>query len=280
MAPSPPPPPPPPPRPTPTPASAPPPAPGRGPGPGPGRAARTGRGWALRPLYGLLLRSQLNRARLLGLLAVGAIGVVVGLAVGAADVWNPVRAATRFIDVFGLSLLVPVATLVFASATLGEPNEDGTLVYLWLRPVARGQIVLAAALASFTVTWPLVVGPLVLAALATGSGGGLIAATVASATAGMIAYTGLFVALGLRVKRALVWGLLAIFIWEGFVATGNPSAARFSIRSYTRSILADGAGVQLDLADFNLVLSWAVPLATAAVALGYATWRLRRQDVA
>lgn len=234
----------------------------------------------LRPLYGLLLRTQLNRARVLALLAVGAVGIVVGLAVGASDVSSPLRAATRFVDVFGLSLLVPVATLVFASATLGEPNEDGTLVYLWLRPVARSQIVAAAALASFTVTWPLVVLPLVLAALATGSGGELLAATVASATAGMVAYTGLFVALGLRVKRALVWGLLAIFIWEGFVATGNPSAARFSIRSYTRSILAEGAGIRLELADFNLVTSWVVPLATAALALAYATWRLRRQDVA
>ena len=55
----------------------------------------------------------------------------------------------------------------------------------------------------------------------------------------MIAYTGVFVALGLRVQRALVWGLLYIFIWEGFVAHGQPPPPRSPIRAYGRSILAD-----------------------------------------
>ena len=48
-----------------------------------------------------------------------------------------IEAGTSFIDAFGLSLLVPVTTLVFASAALGDPADDGTLVYLWLRPVPR-----------------------------------------------------------------------------------------------------------------------------------------------
>ena len=40
-------------------------------------------------------------------------------------------------DSYGLSLLIPVVALVFASAALGYLAEDGTLVYLWLRPLAR-----------------------------------------------------------------------------------------------------------------------------------------------
>ena len=34
---------------------------------------------------------------------------------------------------FGLALVLPVATLVFASASFGDLVDDQTLVYLWLR---------------------------------------------------------------------------------------------------------------------------------------------------
>jgi len=231
-------------------------------------------------LYRLMLRTQLTRARLLALVGLGLVGVIVGFALGQSDVVDPLASGARFINAFGLSLLVPVATLVFASAALGDPNEDGTLVYLWLRPVPRWVIVGAATAAAFTVTWPIVVVPLVLAALLTGAGASLVGATMAAATAAMLAYTGIFVALGLRVKRALVWGLLYIFIWEGFVATANTTAARLAIRSYSRSILSDVTGVSLRLADFTLVSSWLVPLAVGIVAFVYAARRLQRMDVA
>jgi ABC-2 type transport system permease protein len=234
----------------------------------------------LAALYRLMLRIQLTRGRLLALAALGAVGVVVGFAIGRAEVVEPLTAGTRFINVFGLSLLVPVATLVFASAALGDPTEDGTLVYLWLRPVPRSHVVGAAVAAAFSVTWPVVVVPLVLSAALTGAGTDLVVGTVAGATAGMVAYSAIFVALGLRVKRALVWGLLYIFIWEGFVATANTTAARLAIRSYARSILSDATGVTLRLADFTLASSWLVPVAVAVVAAAYATRRLRRMDIA
>ena len=176
---------------------------------------------------------------------------------------------------FGIALLVPVASLVFASATLGDPNEDGTLVYLWLRPVTRWKIVAAAALSSFAVTWPIVTIPLVLAGLAAGGGGGVVVGTLAGVTVAMVGYIGLFVALGLRVKRALIWGLLYIFIWEGFVATANTTAARLAVRSYGRSTLSSIAGrPDLGLTQIAAPWRWVVRLGVALVALAYATRRL------
>ena len=87
-------------------------------------------------LYRLMVRTQLTRARVLGLLALGVIGIITAMAIGASNLVDHQLAGGRFIDNFGLALLAPVATLVFASAALGDPNEDGTLVYLWLRPGA------------------------------------------------------------------------------------------------------------------------------------------------
>lgn len=243
------------------------------------------------PLYRLVLRTQTTRARVGALLALGTVGVVVGAALGAANrepfalvgtqvVAADLLAGARFVNAFGLSLLVPVTALVFAAASLGDPDEDGTLVYLWLRPVRRVRIVLAAAAASFTVAWPLVVIPLGLAAALTGGGGRLVVGAVASATLALVAYTGLFCALGLVTRRSLVWGLLYIFIWEGFVATAADSAARLAVRTYARSVLEGMAEVSLGGTVVSSPTRWVVPLAVAAVAVGFATWRLARRDVA
>jgi ABC-2 type transport system permease protein len=231
-------------------------------------------------LYRVMLRNQVTRARVLGLLVLGAVGVVTGLAIGASDLVDHQLAGARFVDAYGLALLAPVATLVFASATLGDPSEDGTLVYLWLRPIPRSRIIVAAFLSSVTVALPVVVGPMLLAAAATGAGTDLVRGAGVATAVSVVAYSAVFVALGLRVKRALMWGLLYIFIWEGFVAQANTSAARLAIRSYTRSLLSQIADVYLRLADVELRAAWSIPLCVAVLALAYGTFRLTRQDVA
>ena len=68
-----------------------------------------------------------------------------------------------------------MVSLVFASAALGDVAEDGTLVYLWLRPYPRWQLAVAAFAASVTVVVPVAVLPLVIAAALTGEGGRLVA---------------------------------------------------------------------------------------------------------
>jgi ABC-2 type transport system permease protein len=230
-------------------------------------------------LYRLMVRTQITRARVLGLLGLGAIGIVTALAIGASSLVDHQLAGGRFIDNFGLALLAPVATLVFASAALGDLNEDGTLVYVWLRPVPRSRMIIAAIASSITVTWPIVVGPLLVAAAVIGTGPELVKGTAIACTVAVVAYSAVFVALGLRVRRALMWGLLYILIWEGFVAQANASAARLAIRSYTRSLLAHTADVYLRLAGVAPAAAWIVPLVVAAVAAVYATIRLSRQDV-
>ena len=234
---------------------------------------------AFRALYRLVLASLVTRARVLSLTGLGALAVIVGIAIGHSDALDPTRVGARFVNGLGLSVLVPVATLVFASAALGEPNEDGTLVYLWLRPVARTTVVLAAALASFTVTWPVVTIPLVLAAAATGGGGDLVRGTTLAVTVSTVAYLGLFLALGLRVRRALVWGLLYIFIWEGFVANANATAGRLAIRTYSRSVLTSLTGVTFRIQEISRPWQWLVPMLVGAAGLAYTVWRLRTQDI-
>ncbi len=234
----------------------------------------------MRPLWRTFLSGQVSTGRLVGLGALGALAVVLGLAIGAADGARPLDDGVGLISSYGLSLFVPVTALVFASAALGEPNEDATLVYLWLRPVPRWKLVAAAAAAALTIALPAVVIPLTAAALVTGAGGALVGATVASCTLATVAYVGVFTWLGLRVRRALLWGLLYVLVWEGFVARVGGTASLVAIRTHSTSLLARLAGTAGDLVEVSLATSLLVPVTATVAGLALATRRLQRQDVA
>ena len=229
-------------------------------------------------MYRLFLANQTTRGRLIGLAVLGAVAIVLGVTIGRRSS-DPLGAGTVMIATFGLSLLVPVTTLVFASSVLGDLREDGTLVYLWLRPVRRWRIVVAAVAAALTVALPIAVVPLALAAVLTGAGGGLVAGTVASCALATVAYTGVFTWLGLRVDRALVWGAAYILVWEGFVATAGKTPSLFAIRSYTRSLLTELADGPTRFAEVGTVTAIAVPLVAAVLTAALAVRRLTRQDV-
>jgi ABC-2 type transport system permease protein len=234
------------------------------------------------PIYRLILRSQASTARLAALGSLGVLAIVIGAAIGVTEDVDFARLdhAVGLVNVYGLSLFVPVTTLVFASAALGEPQEDGTLVYLWLRPVARWRIALASLGATLTVSLPLVVVPMVVAVALTRTGADIVGATLLSTALATIAYAGVFLLLGLRVRRALVWGLAYILVWEGFVARAGKTASQLAIRAHARSVLGRLADGNPDLVTVSLVTGIAVPLVAAAVATWLTVRRLQNQDVA
>jgi len=231
-------------------------------------------------VYRIILRTQVSLGRIAFLALLASVGLVVGLAIGVGDVFDRLDAGTNLINAFGLSLYAPVATLVLASAALSDPIDDGTMVYLWLRPMGRWKIGLGALLATWTVTLPLVLVPMVGMAVLSGGGSSLVRGTLLAGSLAVIAYGALFVLLGLWVRRALIWGLAYILLWEGFVAIAGDNAQRLAIRSYTRSLLSDATGVDLFLADIAVTASVIVPLVVAVLAFGLTAWRLRRMEVA
>ena len=202
-------------------------------------------------------------------------------AVGASsEIDDPLEAAVQVISNLGFAVLVPVVALVFASASLGDGREDGTLVYLWLRPMDRWPVVVGAWLAAITLSLPLTVVPLGAAALLSGGGAELLAATTLAALVGVVVYSALFVLLGLVVKNSIVWGLGYVLVWEGIVAAFGSFAAKLAIRGYTRSILTSMTDIDLDLGDLSLAPAIVVPVLVSMVALAIAAVRLRDLDVA
>lgn len=235
--------------------------------------------------YRVLIRRLVTRGRIVALSGVGIIvSLVVVLVSRRIDPVHEPEAALRFgtelIANLGFTIVVPIVALVFSAAAFGDLREDGTLVYLWLRPMDRAPMVVGAHLASVAVSLPLTLAPLAVATLVADVGSELVWATVLACVVGSLAYCAVFMLLGLLTKNSVVWGIGYILIWEGLIAGVSSLGERLAVRGYTRSILADQTGVNLFLGDLSLGAAIVVPTLVVVAAYVLSTLRLRSLDVA
>lgn len=220
-----------------------------------------------------------TRPRVLGMSAAGAVLVVVALVV-AARTMSSAATATAVVDGIGLSLLVPAAALIFGTAALGDPIDDRTLVYLWLRPVERERIVLGAVVAALGASVPLGVAPVAAVAWITSRNTAITVAATVAALLAAVSSTSLFVLLGSITQRALAWGIGYILVYEQFIARGGSGLGFLSVHSHAVSILARRSGVDMTADYFSVGTSVVALSAFSVLALAAASWRLHRLEVA
>jgi ABC-2 type transport system permease protein len=231
---------------------------------------------SLAAYYRLLIRTQITVPRLLGIAALGALAVLIGLFARFDD--NSAQAAADAVSSYGLAILVPLATLWLGTSAIGDLVEDRLLVYLWLKPVSRWQLPAAAILAVVTVVVPLTALPLTVSAFVAGAGG-VAWATLLAASLAALAYAGLFVAAGLCFRRAIWWGLAFILIWENAVAYTAEGAARFTVVGWASSVLGLAPEVEVQLEAGSAAVALVVLPALAIAAWLLATWRYQRADI-
>jgi len=232
-------------------------------------------------LYRIMLRTSVTRGRLLAFLAGGALLDLIAYSIRVSDYANRESNIYALLDLAALALYVPVVALVFSTSSLGDLAQDGTLVYFWLRPVARCKVVVIALAATLTVTLPLTLGPVWLAVLLAGASWKALWAITVSTALANCAYVAVFTAFGLRVRHALIFGLGYVLVWEAAIATIGKGPAAISIRHYAESLFArlgDQAVPGVTMVDLwpSVIVLAAVTLAGAALT----TLLLSRQDVA
>ena len=239
-------------------------------------SARPGTLASLAIFYRLLLRTQITVPRLLGIGGLGALAVLLGLFARFDD--DSSQAAANAISSYGLAILVPLAALWLGTSAVGDLVEDRLLVYLWLKPVSRWQLPLAAILAVVSVVVPLTALPLTASAVVAGAND-VAWATLLASSLGALAYTGLFVAAGFWFRRAIWWGLAFVLIWENAVAYTAEGAARFTVVGWASSVLGLAPDVDVQLEAGPAVVALVVLPAIAVSAWLVATWRYRRADI-
>lgn len=238
--------------------------------------------------FGRLLRFGLGQLlagrRLLVALALVSIPLVIPAVAVAVSGTASAANSLGLMRQLALPVLLPVLSLVFATAAVGNEVRDGTIVNLVLKPIRRSTVLaakyLAAVIATCLVLLPAEAVTIALTARGAGSSR-LAAGALAASVLGAFAYTALGSLLGLVTSRALLIGLAYVLLWEGVVAGVAPSAAALSIRGYTEGLLSAmvtpvGLGFDTRLGPLAAVIG---ALVVAAAVMAVAARRLARMDL-
>ena len=203
-------------------------------------------------LVDVTLRGLLGRRRTLLMVLLAALPILVGLLIrlggGRSD-------APEILDTLVIRTVLPLIALVFGTATIGSEIEDGTVVFLLAKPIARWRTALAKLAVAAGLTAALVVPPIIVTTFLVGGFGADSLSTAVgfaiAAIAGGTAYAVAFAALGVATSRALVVGLGYTLLWEGVLA-GLLDGTRFmSIRQGTLGVAAalTGEDVGVDVLE-------------------------------
>ena len=225
-------------------------------------------------LASLTFRALLNRRRTLLLGLLGALIVVVALIFrlgGPAD-GESLGFTGRLLANFAVAALLPLVTVIVATAALGSELDDGTIVYLLAKPVPRPLIVFVKLVVAWAVSALLVALPTLLAGIIGTGGDPRLGIGYGIATLlGALEYTAVFLALSLVTSRALVIGLAYVVVWEGVVAGLFAGTRIVSIRQHVLAVadsLAGEGAVSAELAvGTAIVVGGLVTVAAVALAV-------------
>ena len=192
------------------------------------------------PLLWLTARGVLGRRRTALLALAGAVPVVVSalwLFTGQSD--DPSGFATTVLDPWVVTTVLPVVALVLGTSVLGSEMDDGTLVFLLAKPVPRWAVVVSKAIVAALVSAALVTASTCLswvAGLGSAALSSAIVPIVAGVAFGAAIYSSIAVALSSITGRALIVGLVYVFLWEGGLASLLVGTRLFSVRQYVLAI--------------------------------------------
>lgn len=179
-------------------------------------------------------------------------------------------------------VLLPLTALVMGTSVLGGEIDDGTAVYLLSKPIPRYEIVFS----KFVVSWLATLAVVVPAAVVSGAialwgenADGIVAGFVLGVVAGAFAYTALFILLSIVTTRALIAGLVYVFVWEG-VVTGLFSGTRsLSVREYSIAIADAFASIPGDSVEMTAAQGVLLVAVVSVVATWLAVRRLEEFEI-
>jgi ABC-2 type transport system permease protein len=236
------------------------------------------------------VRQLLGGRRLAVLLLLGAIpAVVTWLSTGN-------RSATSVFEVYHegamitlFLIVMPIVSIVIGSAALGDERRDGTLSFLVVRPIPRAGITGAKFAAAWiaTGTVSMLSGALAASAAAVRTGDwSILVPTLIALAISSGCYAAVFMVAGYLTSRAVLIGLVYLFVWESGIAfaassLANVSLFRIGLTAYASMLPEAEPLLREPLAALAPgVGGAAAKLVVLAVVCIVATgWLLRRRDI-
>ena len=195
------------------------------------------------------LREMSRRRRLLSLGAINLLPVLVVLAI---RIWFADQGINAQLQLSSLTqqiiipFLIPIVAMAVGVSAIGEQVEEGTIVYLWTRPVKRRAIYLGRLLAAQAVSSLLLSGSLILCFLVMVSEGPevidwaflkLYLVTFLIIILGTFSYSAVFAAMGTFFKKPVLPAILFAFGWEAMVSSIPARVQELSLRFHLQNIV-------------------------------------------
>jgi ABC-2 type transport system permease protein len=218
-----------------------------------------------------------RRALLLFLLPAVLLLLSIGLrATGNSDL----DTATALLTQFGLGALLPLLALLAGTGVLAPEIDDGQIMYLLTKPIARPLITTTKFLVAVALVIGFGVVPILVSGIImNGTTAGLATGFAAGALVGGVAYCALFLAVAVLTRFAVTIGLIYALVWENLIARYASGAKTLSIRQWAISVadmVTDATGVHADVGGAT-----AVPLLIVLTVAGvaFAGWKLRTLSI-
>ena len=178
---------------------------------------------------------------------------------------------------------MPLLALVFGTAALGSELEDGTAIYVMIKPLSRWRILLAKMAVGAGLTVALVLpATIATAVIIDGRNALTIPETMAYAlvvSAGGVAYACAFVTLSAFTGRALIVGLCYVLLWEGVLAGLLEGTRYLSIRQASLGLAAQVTGDASVPPPLDVTASASILAAVVLGAIVLGGWRLSRFEI-
>jgi len=229
------------------------------------------------PIVEVTVRGLFGRRRIFLLVLLAALPVLIALLIRVAG-GRP--DADRVLDTLVVRFVMPLVALIVGTTVIGSEIDDGTAVYLMVKPIARWRIVLSKALVAAGLTAVLILPPVIVTAILLSRTD--LATTIEAFTIacffGGTAYAMAFLALSTFTSRAFLIGLAYVLIWEGVLASLLEGTKFLSIRQATLG-LAAALGVDVPGDPLVPVVSVAVLAVVLVGGFLLASWKLARFEI-
>lgn len=192
----------------------------------------------------------------------------------------------NFVALFDLSLLLPLVAMLLSAGAVGDDLENGTLLYLRLRPMSREAIVagrwLGCSIACSVLFVPATIVLYVLHTVARHpelmrEELPVLFATCGIVVAAILAYTALFLVFAVVFFRAMLFGLFLVVGWETAVLILPNKAALYTVGFHSRALLSqatwEGSVIHTVVDRFHVV-GLLPTVTTSIVGLSLATFAL------
>lgn len=228
----------------------------------------------------LTYKGLLGRRRALTLCALPALLLVMSLVVrlitGADD-----GITKGLLSGFAIATMVPLIGVIAGTGAIGPEIDDGSIVYLLSKPVRRRTIIFTKLLVAMAVSAGFAAIPTFVAGLVLdGNSRHLAVAYGVAAAVASLAYSAIFLLLGVLTRHAVVAGLVYALVWESLIGSLVPGARTLSVQQWALALASKVSDGDAVTSSVGLTTSVVLLVAVTVVATWFAGNRLRSLKLA